>query len=177
MAVITRFTTADASSEDLRQIRRIFFTAFDDSFTEHDWGHVLGGWHIVVVDGGEIVSHAAVVERVLEVGNRPFRTGYVEGVATHPRRQREGFGTQVMGEVSHLIRDEFEMGALSTSVRGFYENLGWHRWRGPTYVRYGSELIRTEDEDDGIMVMTFGSSEGIDLASSLSCQSRVGDDW
>jgi aminoglycoside 2'-N-acetyltransferase I len=100
MAVITRFTTADASSEDLRQIRRIFFTAFDDSFTEHDWGHVLGGWHIVVVDGGEIVSHAAVVERVLEVGNRPFRTGYVEGVATHPRRQREGLGTQVMGEVS-----------------------------------------------------------------------------
>ena len=177
MAVVTRFTTADASREHLGQIRRLFFTAFDDSFTEHDWGHVLGGWHIVVVDGGEIVSHAAVVERVLEVGNRPFRTGYVEGVATHPRRQREGLGTQVMGEVSLLVRDEFEMGALSTSVRGFYENLGWHRWRGPTYVRYGSELIRTEDEDDGIMVMPFGSSEGIDPASSLSCQSRVGDDW
>lgn len=177
MVAVIRFTTADASSEHLGQIRKLFFTAFDDSFTEHDWRHALGGWHIVALDGSEIVSHAAVVERVLEVANRPFRTGYVEGVATHPRRQREGLGTQVMGEVSHLVRDEFEMGALSTSVRGFYENLGWHRWRGPTYVQYGSELIRTEDEDDGIMVMPFGASEGVDLASSLSCQSRVGDDW
>ena len=177
MAVVTTFTTADASRRILDQIRDLFFTAFDDSFTEHDWEHALGGWHIVAVDGDEIVSHAAVVERVLEVGNHPVRTGSVEGVATYPSRQREGLGTLVMVETSYLLRTQFEMGALATSVRGFYENLGWQRWRGPTYVRCGAELVRTEDEDDGIMVMPFGSSEGIDLASSLTCQSRVGDDW
>ena len=82
-----------------------------------------------------------------------------------------------MGEVSHLIRAEFEMGALSTSVGGFYENLGWQRWSGPTYVRNGSELVRTYDEDDGIMVMPFGPSERIDLTSPIACRSRVGDDW
>ena len=72
MVVIIRFTTADASKEHLGQIRKLFFTAFDDSFTEHDWEHVLGGWHLVVVDGGEIVSHAAVVERMSRSGTVRF---------------------------------------------------------------------------------------------------------
>jgi aminoglycoside 2'-N-acetyltransferase I len=177
MAVIARFTTADASRECLGQIRRLFFTAFDETFSEQDWEHVLGGWHVVVDDGGVVVAHAAIVPRVLEVADRPFRTGYVEGVATHPARQREGLGSQTMGEVSRLLRSEFEMGALSTSVPHFYERLGWKRWRGPTYVRHGSELVRTEEEDDGVMALPFGVSKDIDLAASLSCQSRLGDDW
>ncbi len=177
MITVARFTTRDASIECLVQIRDLFFTAFDETFTEQDWEHVLGGWHVVVGDGDAVVAHAAVVERVLEVAGRPFRTGYVEGVATHPARQREGLGSQTMGEVGQLLLSEFEMGALATSVEGFYEGLGWVRWLGPTYVRYGSDLVRTEEEDGGVMVLPFGPSEGIDLSSPLSCPSRSGDDW
>ena len=174
---VCRFTTAEASAERLGQIRELFFTAFDERFTESDWEHVLGGSHVTISDGGVVVSHAAVVERTLNVGGRPFRTGYVEGVATHPSRQRRGLGSQVMDEVAQLLRSEYEMGALSTSVGGFYERLGWERWLGPSYVRYGSQLVRTEDEDDGIMVLPFGPSRNIDLTASISCPSRVGDDW
>ena len=177
MITVARFTTRDASIECLVQIRDLFFTAFDETFTEQDWEHVLGGWHVVVGDGDAIVAHAAVVERVLEVADRPFRTGYVEGVATHPARQREGLGSQTMDEVGRLLLSEFEMGALATGVEGFYESHGWKRWLGPTYVRYGSDLVRTEEEDGGVMVLPFGPSEGIDLSSPLSCPSRSGDDW
>ena len=177
MAAIARFTTAEASRECLEQIRKLFFTAFDETFTEQDWEHALGGWHVVVNDGGVVIAHAAVVPRVLEVADRPFRTGYVEGVATDPARQREGFGSRTMREISQLLRSEFEMGALSTSVHGFYERLGWIRWQGPTYVRHRSELVRTEEEDDGVMALPFGPSKGIDPTASISCQSRLGDDW
>lgn len=177
MATIARFITADASAKLISQIRSLFFDSFDETFTELDWEHVLGGWHVVISDGGVVVSHAAVVERALEVGDRSFRTGYVEGVATHPSRQREGLGSRVMNEVAMVLRDEFEMGALSTSVRGFYEGLGWWRWRGPTFVRYGRDLVRTEAEDEGVMVMPFGPSGDVDLEDSLVCESRVGDDW
>ena len=177
MPTVSRFTTAEASEDCLFQIRELFFTAFDERFTESDWEHVLGGWHVVISEGGVVVSHAAIVERTLVVGDRSSRTGYVEGVATHPSRQRMGLGSQVMDEVAQLLKSEHEMGALSTSVRGFYEPLGWERWLGPTYVQYGSQLVRTEGEDDGVMVLTFGSSRDIDLTASISCQSRVGDDW
>ena len=177
MPTVSRFTTAEASEECLGQIRELFFTAFDERFTESDWEHVLGGWHEVISEGGLVVSHAAIVERTLVVGDRSFRSGYVEGVATHPSRQRRGLGSQVMDEVAQLLRSEYEMGALSTSVRGFYESLGWERWQGPTYVREASQLVRTEDEDDGVMVLRFGPSRGIELSASISCESRIGDAW
>ena len=177
MPTVSRFTTAEASEDCLVQIRDLFFTAFDERFTESDWEHVLGGWHLVISEGGVVVSHAAIVERTLVVGDRSFRAGYVEGVATHPCRQRRGLGSQVMDEVAQLLRSDYEMGALSTSVRGFYEPLGWERWAGPTYVREGSQLVRTEDEDDGVMVLRFGPSRGIELSTSISCESRIGDDW
>ena len=177
MPAIVRFTTADASRECLSQIRRLFFTAFDETFTEQDWEHALGGWHVVIKEGGDVIAHAAVVARELEVADRSFHAGYVEGVATHPARQREGLGSQTMSEVSRLLRSQFEMGALSTRVHDFYERLGWKRWQGPTYVRHESGVVRTEEEDGGVMALPFGPSQDIDLTSSLSCPSRPGDDW
>ncbi len=172
-----RFATSDAPAGQLRQIRDLFFTAFDERFTEDDWQHCLGGQHFIVEELGVIVAHAAVVSRVIEVGGQPFRTGYVEGVATHPARQREGLGSSTMDEVGRVVRSEFEMGALATGLQGFYERLGWERWRGPAYVRYGSHLVRTEEEEGGIMVLRFGPSAGVDLTASIACESRRGDDW
>ena len=52
----------------------------------------------------------------------------------------------------------FELGALATGRWSFYERLGWERWRGPTFARDGDEVIRTEDDDDAVMVLRFGPS-------------------
>ncbi len=56
MVAVARFTTADSSEECLGQIRRLFFTAFDETFSEQDWEHVLGDWHVVVSDGGVVIA-------------------------------------------------------------------------------------------------------------------------
>ena len=124
-----------------------------------------------------LVAHAAVVERVLEVGGSAVRAGYVEGVATTPTRQGEGLGSLVMQRVGQLLEAAFELGALSTGRHAFYERLGWERWRGPTFVRHGADIVRTADEDDGIMVLRYGSTSGLDLTLPISCETRPGDDW
>jgi aminoglycoside 2'-N-acetyltransferase I len=174
---VRRFTTTEGSSELLAEIRHLLEEAFEGDFSDEDWEHALGGWHVVVEDGDAVVSHAAVVPRILEVAARPVCTGYVEAVATAPERQREGLGSLAMTEISEVVRREFAMGALSTGDHRFYEQLGWERWQGPTFVRHGSTLIRTEEDDDGVMVLRFGPSEDVELIAALSCESRPGDDW
>lgn len=177
MPVIRVFPTADASEADLIEIRRLLDRAFDGDFSAEDWQHSLGGWHVVVADGDVALAHAAVVPRTLQVADRPLRAGYVEAVGTVPGRRRAGLGSLAMTEVSTVLHSDFEMGALSTGAHGFYERLGWERWRGPTFVRHGTELIRTEDDDDGVMVLRFGASKDIDLTAPLACEERPGDDW
>ncbi|CAN5290968.1 aminoglycoside N-acetyltransferase AAC(2')-Ic [soil metagenome] len=171
------FTTAEAAGGLLAQIRDLLVDAFAGDFSDDDWDHTLGGWHVVAVEGGAVVSHAAVVPRVLEMAGRRLRTGYVEGVATAPARQRHGLGSLVLAEVSGVLQGGYEMGALSTGLHDFYARLGWERWRGPTFVRRGPEAVRTPEDDDGVMVLRFGPSADVDLSAPLSCESRRGDDW
>ena len=60
----------------------------------------------------------------------------------------------------------------------FYERLGWERWQGPTYVRTAvGELHRTEEDDDGVMVLRTGPTADLDLTGPLACEERPGDDW
>ena len=169
--------TEDLDPTDVAALRPMLDAAFRGRFEDPDWDHAMGGWHAVVHDDGLLVAHAAVVERVLHVDGEPFRTGYVEAVATTPDRQGQGFGDLVASEVTRVVRASFELGGLSTAHHAFYERLGWERWQGPTYVREGDRLVRTEDEDDGVMVLRFGRSAAVDLTAPIDCDARPGDDW
>jgi aminoglycoside 2'-N-acetyltransferase I len=164
------------SHESRAEIRSLLMDAFDGDFSDDDWHHTLGGWHVVATDGA-LLAHAAVVARDLEVDGRPFRAGYVEGVATTPLRQGEGLGAMVMHRVGQLLAAEFELGALSTERHGFYQRLGWERWQGPTFVRHGTDMVRSADEHDGIMVLRFDTTSTLDLTLPISCETRSGDDW
>lgn len=174
---LARFTTAAASETTLAAIRRLMVNAFGDDFSDEDWDHALGGWHVVIRAGGTLLAHAAVVSRRIEAAGRVYRTGYVEAVATRPASQRRGLATAVMTDIGLLVRQEFEMGALSTGRPDFYRRLGWETWLGPSYVRHGAHLRRSAVEDDGIMVLRFGTSADADLAAPIVCDARPGDDW
>lgn len=160
----------------LLRVRRLLASSCGPAFAEDDWQHALGGWHAVVVRGQLLVSHAAVVPRELHVGAVAVNAGYVEAVATDPQRQGQGLGTLAMLGAHEVLRREFDMGTLSTGAHGFYERLGWERWRGPTYVRRPDGIVRTPGEDDGIMALRFGSTHP-DLSLPISCEGRPGDDW
>ncbi len=169
--------TDQVGLELLRETRDLLDAAFSGEFTAHDWSHALGGWHVLVRCGDLLAAHAAVVPRVLYVGDRKLSAGYVEAVATSPPLQRQGYGTAVMHEVGSVLRRHVDMGALSTGEPGFYGLFGWVRWQGRTFVETGSGRLRTADEDDGIMVLRFAASVDLPLTADLTCEQRPGHDW
>ena len=170
-------TTADLDERALEAIRCLLVEAFEGDFGGHDWDHTCGGWHVVVAEGDRVVSHAAVVARILDVDGLLLRTGYVEGVATVPDRQGHGLGSTAMEEAAAVIERDFDLGALSTGKHGFYERLGWERWRGPTFATDGVDRVRTPGDDAGVMVRRFGLSADVSLHAAITCEGRSGDDW
>ena len=168
VAVIDVVRTSDAPADLLAACHRLVLDAFDDGFGADDWEHALGGLHVVATDGQVVVAHAAVVPRTLDVGGQELLAGYVEAVATDRARRGESLGSEVMARVGEIVRAEFEIGALSTGVHHFYERLGWLRWQGPTFVRRGERVVRTPDEDDGVMALITGTS-----TSNLHCPDHL----
>ena len=179
-ARLRRVPTHELTASEVGAIRELLWAAFpsgEEAFTEDDWQHATGGLHFVLELDGSIVVHASVVERELHVGGQPLRTGYVEAVATDPRRQGMGLGTRVMREVTSYIHERFELGALGTGSHHFYERLGWLTWRGPTSVRTDGGSHRTPGEDGCILVLPTPSSPSLDLTAALSCEWRPGEVW
>ena len=180
---LRRLPTAALAAPERHAIRALLDEAFrddldpDEAFTDDDWQHALGGTHVVLDVDGEIVAHASVVERQLEVAGRALRTGYVEAVATSPARQRRGFGTQVMEDVGEIIRAGYELGGLGTGAQHFYERLGWRVWPGRTSVRTSGGDRATPDDDGFVMILRTPSTPALDEAARISCDWRPGDVW
>lgn len=177
MIAVERRRTDELDPADVAGLQALMAAAFDGRFDADDWAHALGGTHLIVRHDGVLLAHAAVVPRALDVDGLPFRTGYVEAVATAPQQHGRGLGTAVMTAAGELVRSAYELGALSTGRPAFYERLGWERWAGETWVREGTRLERTPDEDDGILVLRTGPSADLSLTGAIACEARTGDDW
>jgi aminoglycoside 2'-N-acetyltransferase I len=171
--------TADFLAEGWEVAARgLMQRAFDGDFSDDDWEHGLGGRHFLVLDDQLLVAHASVVERPFGVAGRgTVRTGYLEAVATEPARQGEGHGSMVVRAATGHVREGYELGALSTGEPGFYERLGWQRWRGKTFVDAAEGRLRTAEEDDGVLVLLTDRTEDLDLSGDLVCDWRRGDVW
>jgi aminoglycoside 2'-N-acetyltransferase I len=169
--------TGDLAEEQLVALRGLLDAAFDGRFTDEDWDHTVGGFHVLVRRGDVIVAHAAVVPRTLVAGQRSLSTGYVEGVATRADRRHRGHATEVMQSAGEVIARNYDLGALSTGVPELYTPLGWESWKGPTYVHAPNGQIRTKDEDDGVMVLRTGHTRLLDFTAELTCDWRTGDVW
>lgn len=172
--------TAQLSEADVAATQRLLrdaFAADGEGFTDDDWQHATGGLHFLLERDGELLAHASVVERELHVDGRPYRTGYVEAVATRPDVQRQGHGTLLMEAVDGYIGGRYELGALSAARPEFYARLGWEPWLGPTGVRTDRGTIRTPEEDGGIMILRTPRCAGLDRSGFLTCPWRAGDAW
>ena len=177
---LRQLPTNALTSDELHGIRALMDIAFgtgDEAFNDHDWAHALGGLHFVLDLDGQIVSHASVVERTLEIGGHPLRTGYVEAVATAPGLQGRGHGSVVMEAGTAHIHATFELGALGTGRHAFYQRLGWQTWLGPAFVRGPKGDQRTPDDEGYILVLRTPSSPPFELTEPISCDWRLGDVW
>jgi aminoglycoside 2'-N-acetyltransferase I len=166
--------TAEMTPEELGAVRGLMDESFGD-FSEHDWGHTLGGQHALVVEDGVAVAHGALVMRRLLHAGRSLRTGYVEGVAVRPDRRRRGHADRVMTALESLAV-AYDVLALSSSEEGvaLYEARGWQVWRGPTSVLAPEGVIPTPEDDGSVYVL--GAAD-LDLDVGLTCDWRDGDVW
>lgn len=179
MASLTRAQTADLDGEILAEIEAFLVAAFDGDFADEDWEHTLGGVHVILREGDQLVAHASVVQRRLVVGDLGIRTGYVEGVAVRADRRGHGFGAAAMSVSEEIIRAAYDLGALGAGddVADFYGRRGWRSWEGPTWVLAPDGPRRTADEDGGIFVLRTPTSPRLDLTAALMCDWRPGDVW
>ena len=171
-----------ASSHALRPVLEqrlwaLWLDAFEGDFDVTDAEHAYGGVHAILLTEGVPVAHASVVPRDIRIGARSYRCGYVEGVAVAPAEHGRGHGTCVMALLDTVLRKRYEIGALGTGEHAFYERLGWERWQGPSYVLTESGPVRSEEEDDGIMVLRLDASADVDLTEPITCDDRPGDAW
>lgn len=173
--------TAQLPEATLLAIRQLLEVAYDGDFAPEDWDHALGGVHALAWDGAELVGHASVVQRQLlhrppEGPPRTLRAGYVEAVAVRADRRRQGIGGALMAALEGLVRGGYALGALSTSddAQAMYLARGWLPWRGRTFAMTPDGIVRTAEEDAGIMVLPVVP---LDRAGDLVCDWREGDVW
>src|SRR5262245_57175594 len=100
----------------LRNLRTFLDAAFGGDFTDADWAHAIGGFHIWLVGSAGVISHASLVERTIVCHGQAVRAGYVEAVATAPAFRGSGHGSTVMQRIGELVRERHELGALSTGI-------------------------------------------------------------
>ena len=169
--------TADLAPATLAAARALLDRVFEGEMSDHDWEHALGGMHALVWEGGELIGHAAVIQRRLLYGGRALRAGYVEGVGVRADRRRRGYGAALMKALERVVRGAYDVGALGATDVGaaFYTALGWEVWRGPTSALSPTGIVRTEDDDGSIYVLQV--AESMNLAAELTCDWRDGDLW
>lgn len=171
--------SAEITPAEWSALTALCIAAFDEPWDGY-WESIGPGVHVLAEDPEHgIVAHAAIVDRLLYPGEATLRAGYVEAVATLPDWQGRGLGSEVMGMINRLIDDGYELGALGTGRRSFYERLGWTVWQGPTWIRQrDGRLERTPDEDGGIMVrLTPSTPPGLDISSAIAVDWRPGEVW
>jgi aminoglycoside 2'-N-acetyltransferase I len=149
---------------------------FDD-LEESDWEHCLGGLHALAVEDGQLVGHAALVQRRLLHAGRVLRAGYVEGVAVLEGSRRRGHGAAMMAALEQVARGAYDVAALGSTDEGeaLYGARGWVRWRGPTSALTPGGVLRTPDDDGGVWVLPLGAA--LDVDGELTCDWREGDVW
>ncbi len=159
------------------ELRALLDGAFAGDFSDHDWDHAVGGVHVWVSGPDGVVSHGSVVERRLVCAGLTLRVGFVEAVATVVTHRRQGHGARVMTRLGELIRERYDLGALSTGTPAFYRTLGWTSWRGATLVAGPGGLERTPDDDGDIMILTTPRTPALDLDQAIVADWRAGDVW
>jgi aminoglycoside 2'-N-acetyltransferase I len=174
---LRQVTSDELRPGELLRLRALLDVAFEGYFSDEDWDHALGGTHALVEVDDLVVAHASVVPRRLELPERVLFTGYVEAVATHPLFQRRGYAGAAMLRIGEVIQDTYDIGALSTAIPSFYVKFGWQRWLGMTFVNVPEGRLRTEEDDDGVLVLRTPRTGSIDLELPITCDHRFGDVW
>jgi aminoglycoside 2'-N-acetyltransferase I len=168
--------TADLDAGTRSAIRSLMDAAFD-GVSDDTYENVLGGIHALVIEDGELIGHASVVQRRMLHGGLALRTGYIEGVAVRADRRRRGHGDAMMAALERIVRSGYQLGALGASTDGsrLYTSRGWQLWRGPISAMTPDGIRQTPDKDGAIYVLPV--SVPIIVTRELTCDWRPASLW
>jgi aminoglycoside 2'-N-acetyltransferase I len=175
--VVEILSTDSPGAPGEHELREWLAAAYAGDFAAEDWVHTLGGLRALIRDERGIVSHAALVPRIIVCDGRSLRAGYVEAVATRSDQRRRGHAQLVLGKLGEIIARDYDIGALSTGLHDVYSPLGWERWRGASYVQKRGERVRTAEDDDGLMILRTSRTPHVDLGGDIVADWRDGDIW
>ena len=176
MTELRTLHTADLDAAARSAIRALMDGAFG-GVSDDTYENVLGGIHTLVLDDGELIGHASVVQRRMLHGGLALRTGYIEGVAVRADRRRRGHGEAMMDVLERYVRSGYQLGALGASADGarLYASRGWRQWRGPISAMTPDGVRRTPDKDGAVYVLPV--SVPLDLSGELTCDWRPASVW
>ena len=166
----------DVDSDTELSIRALLDLAYEGDFSFEDWEHTFGGKYFIGYLGDAIISHGSVVPRNMFIDGEAMTVGYVEAIAVLPSHWRQGFGTQLMQQITKFCQDNYELSMLSTDENQFYKRLGWCQFQGESFARTGDLEVRTFEEDEGLMLLHGRGSQIREIQRTV-CESRSGDDW
>ena len=168
--------TADLDAGMRAAIRGLMDGAFD-GVSDDTYENVLGGMHTLVLEGGDLIGHASVVQRRMLHDGQALRTGYIEGVAVRGDRRRRGHGDAMMAVLERFVRSGYQLGALGASADGsrLYASRGWQQWRGPVSAMTPDGIRGTPDKHGAIYVLPV--SVPLDLSGELTCDWRPASLW
>jgi len=176
--IITSVHTKELSAATRAEIIQVCIAAHQEEDFKNLFAYVpSGGWHFIANHAEELVSHAMVTTRWLQVNDQPLlKTAYVDAVATLPTYQGQGYGSALMRQLASDIDREYAIACLETERETFYERLGWQTWYGPLAGRSEQGLIPTPDQH-GIMVLQLSQTPLLDLDSALSIECQTERIW
>ena len=174
MTELRTLHTADLGARMLSQIRGLMDAAFD-GVSDDTYENVLGGIHTLVIEDGELIGHASVVQRRMLHGGLALRTGYIEGVAVRADRRRRGHGDAMMVVLERIVRSGYQLGALGASADGsrLYSSRGWQLWRGPVSAMTPDGIRPTPH----VMVYVLATSVPLDVTAEITCDWRPASLW
>ena len=158
------------------RIRTLLDLAYEGDFSSEDWEHTFGGKYFIGYLGDAIIAHGSVVPRNMFIDGEAMTVGYVEAIAVLPSHWQQGFGTQLMQQITKFCKDNYELSMLSTDENQFYKRLGWCQFQGESFARTGELEVRTFEEDEGLMLLHGRNSQIREIQRAV-CESRSGDDW
>lgn len=164
---------------ELDELRAWLEAAYDDGpWRREHWDEIGPGPHVVAEDhDGVLLAHACVAWVPLTIGAATVRAGYLEDVATRADVRGRGYGTAVVSATHPLIRAGATIGFLATGSQGFYERLGWERWRGPSSVtELDGVRTPTPDEDGYLMALRFPETPAVSTDEPIARPRRDPDE-
>jgi len=125
------------SDEEEEQIFGWGTDIFENEHLNVEWGGPTT-WHFVVYEAGKVVSHAGLLEHVIDVGRQSVKVGGICGVVTVPSARNRGYAKSILETAAQFMQDKLkvEFGFLFCLERliPFYSNFGWQAITSPVFL-------------------------------------------